>query len=285
MAALGVQMMTVKQKVAQDGLARVLERIAGMGFIALEMSQIPMSEDHVTLLEQARTDLGLEVGAISVILKHTPQPFADAIDTDYAKILSDARRLGTRYARVGMMPIEAMSTYAAVESWSAEIEAAAQQLAGDGITLCYHNHHVDLARYNGERIFDIVRRLAPSVHFEVDLHWVQRGGANPSSVLREYAGVVDLIHLKDYAVATIDPEVLAQRSAMTPSEWQAMFSSLVRFAPVGDGNIDWTTVIPAALESGAQYLFVEQDDLYGADPYDCLQRSMDYVTSIGYGRL
>ena len=41
-------------------------------------------------------------------------------------------------------------------------------------------------------------------------------------------------------------------------------------------------VIEQALASGAEYLLVEQDDLYGRDAYDCLADSMAHIRSLGY---
>ncbi len=285
MPRIGVQMMTVKEKVAADGLAAVLERIAGLGYRAIEMSQIPMTDDNVTLLEHAREQLNLDTGAISVALTKTPVATGDAMDADYDKIITDARRLDCRYARVGMMPFQAMASLPAVEAYCAELEAAGQRLAADGITLCYHNHHVDLAKFDGERIFDIVRRLAPTVHFEIDLHWVQRGGANPVQVLRDYTGVVDLVHLKDYLVTPLPQAGVDAHAAGDRDGFRAYWTDLIRFAPVGDGNLDWPAIIGQTLESGTSYLFVEQDELYGEDPYDCLARSMAYLERIGYADL
>ena len=52
------------------------------------------------------------------------------------------------------------------------------------------------------------------------------------------------------------------------------FADLVQFAEVGAGTIDFGAVIPQALASGAEYLLVEQDELYGRDAYDCLADSI-----------
>ncbi|MEZ5200810.1 MAG: hypothetical protein R2742_05635 [Micropruina glycogenica] len=53
--------------------------------------------------------------------------------------------------------------------------------------------------------------------------------------------------------------------------FMAEFANLVQFAEVGQGTIDFGAVIPQALESGAEYLLVEADQLYGRDlHFDCL---------------
>ncbi len=282
MAKVGVQLMMVRDKVAADGMFGVLQRVAGLGYEAVEVSQVPMDATNVEQLERGRSELGLQVAAVSVALKKGPTATGDALDADFVKIVDDCRRLECRFARIGMMPFEAMLSKEAVVRFADETEAAAQRLAAEGITLAYHNHHVDFAKHDGETLFDIVRRVSPSVHFEIDVHWVQRGGRSPVEVLAEVAGQVELVHLKDYRVATLPPAAMELLAAGDSAGFMQVFANLVQFAEVGSGTIDFAAVIAQATASGAEYLLVEQDDLYGRDAYDCLADSMAHIRSLGY---
>lgn len=282
MAVLGVQMMMVKDKVAEDGMRPVLQKIRDLGYDAVEVSQIPMDEKNTADLEWGRTELGLDVGALSVALKENKLSNADALDTAFDKIVADCKRLGTRYVRIGMMPFDAMVSKQACETWAAECEQAAKKLQAEGITLCYHNHHVDLAQFDGERIFDLVRRVAPTLQFEVDLHWVQRGGMAPLDMLAEYSGVCRIIHVKDFRVVPMTAESMELLADGKREEFMAEFRDIVQFAEVGQGNMDWPKLLPAAKDAGADYFFVEQDETYGRDPYDCLADSRDYLKGIGW---
>lgn len=282
MAVLGVQMMMVKDKVAELGMFPVLERIRELGYDAVEVSQIEMNEENTAALERGISELGLEVGALSVALKESPTSTGDALDTSFDKIVADCRRLGARFVRIGMMPFDAMASKEACEAWARECEQAAQQLQAEGITLCYHNHHVDLAQFDGERIFDIVRRVAPTLQFEVDLHWVQRGGMAPLDMLAEYSGVCKLIHVKDFRVVPLAPDAMDLLGKGQMQEFMAAFTNIAQFAEVGQGNMNWPALLPAAQDAGAEYFFVEQDEQYGRDPFDCLRDSREYLRSIGY---
>lgn len=282
MARIGVQMMMVRDKVATEGIYPVLERLAGLGYRAVEVSQIPTDTANVEGLDRARRELDLSVAALSVGLKKGPTTTGDALDTDFAKVVTDCRRLDCRFLRIGMMPFEAMVSKDAVIAFAKDAEAAAQRLAAEGITLAYHNHHVDFAKHDGETLFDIVRRISPTLHFEIDVHWVQRGGRNPVDVLAEFAGQVELVHLKDYRVATLPLEAMDLLAAGDLPGFMQAFTGLVQFAEVGAGNIDFGKVIPQALNSGAEYLLVEQDELYGRDAYDCLADSMAHIRALGY---
>lgn len=282
MAVLGVQMMMLKDKVADQGMWPVLQRVADLGYSAVEVSQIPMTEENISSLERGIAELNVAVGALSVAL--APGPFAtgDNLAEHYAKIVADCARLDCRYVRIGMMPFDAMASKAACEAWAADCEEAARRLASNGITLCYHNHHVDLAQFDGERIFDIVRRVAPSVGFEVDLHWVQRGGMAPLDMLAQYAGVCRIIHVKDFRVVPLPASAMDLLGKGDMAGFMNAFTNIAQFAEVGAGNMNWPALLPAAEAAGADYFFVEQDDTYGRDPFDCLADSRAYLATIGY---
>ena len=282
MATLGVQMMMLREQVAEQGMFPVLERLAQMDIDSVEVSQIPMNPENTAALERGIVDLGVKVGALSVALKPGPTATGDNLEEQFDKIVDDCRRLDCRFVRIGMMPFTAMASKQACEELAAECEQAAQQLAEHDITLCYHNHHVDLAQFDGERIFDIVRRVAPTLKFEVDLHWVQRGGMNPLDMLKEYSGVCKIIHVKDFRVVPLAPEAMELMAQGKHEEFRAAFTNIAQFAEVGQGNMNWPELLPAAEAAGAEWLFIEQDDTYGRDPFDCIRESREYLKSIGY---
>lgn len=282
MATLGSMMMMFKDAVASEGMYAVLQRLHDMDIHCVEVSQIPMDEQNTADLERAQSELGMQVGALSVALKAGPTATGDALDDAFGKIVSDCRRLDCHTVRIGMMPFTAMVSKEACEEWAAECEQAAQKLAAEGITLCYHNHHVDLAQFDGERIFDIVRRVAPTMKFEVDLHWVQRGGMAPLDMLKQYTGACRIIHVKDFRVVPLPPEAMDLITEGRRDEFMAAFTNIAQFAEVGQGNMNWPEILPAAEAAGAEYFFIEQDETYGRDPFDCVRESREYLASIGY---
>lgn len=279
---LGAQMMMLKDQVAAEGMWPVLERLADLDLHAVEVSQIPMTEAVAADLERGADELGIEVAALSTGLRHVEGRDMDTLDTGFDKLVADCRRLRCRFARIGMMDFSAMVSKEAVEAWAGEADEYAVRLKAEGITLCYHNHHVDLHAFDGERIFDIVRRVAPDLHFEVDLHWVQRGGMAPLDMLAAYTGVCRLIHVKDYRVTALPHEALELFDAGRVAEGYDRFVNIIEFAEVGQGNMNWPVLLPAAAAAGAEYLLIEQDLTYGRDPFDCLADSRAYLRSIGY---
>jgi len=282
MARIGVQMMMLKSKVEESGPYEVLRRLDTIGFKAVEVSQIPMTPENVAEMRRAADELGTDFGALSAGLEAGPN---DSLVDDYAKIVADARTLGASRLRIGMMPFTAMASHQALLAFSRQAEEIAVRLADDGLTLYYHNHHLEFATRGGTSILDFIRAEAPTMRLEIDVHWVQRGGKDPVRTLQKYTGLVDLVHLKDYRIGELPATAFESLQSGDYAGFMQAFTGVVQFGEVGEGNLDWTQIIDQAIASGAQYLLIEQDDQYGRDPYDCLQTSRDNLVALGYGQL
>ena len=151
MANIGVQLMMVKNEIGDQGIYPVLERIAELGYRSVEVSQVATDEANIAGLERAKNELGVEVAAMSVGLKKGSTNTGDALDVDFDRVVDNCRRLDCRFTRIGMMPFDAMVSKDAVVAFAEQAEEAAQRLAAEGITLAYHNHHVDFASMTAKR--------------------------------------------------------------------------------------------------------------------------------------
>lgn len=285
MAKIGVQAMMLRESVAEIGAFETLRRVREIGYGAIEVSQIPMTPDNVSELQRARDELGIDIAALSANLTRTPGVANDALEGDLEKIVADGKRLGTDMVRMGMLPFDCMTDLEKVLDFCDRAEAAAALLAQSGIRLYYHNHHIEFAKFDGRYMLDVIAERAPSVGIELDVHWLQRGGVNPVTVIQQYAGRVRMVHLKDYRIGEIRPaafEALAQGDRAT---FMREFTDVVQFAEVGEGNLDFASIIPAAVASGAEFLLVEQDELYGRTVWEALQTSYDNLVALGFSDL
>ena len=78
------------------------------------------------------------------------------------------------------------------------------------------------------------------------------GGADVCDWIEKLADRIPCVHLKDMAVKGWEPIM----------------------APVGEGNLPWEKILATLEKCGkTKYLLVEQDDCYGADPFECLAMS------------
>lgn len=282
MPTIGVQMMMLKSEVEESGPYAVLAQLQAIGFSAVEVSQIPMTAANVAEMRRAKDELGTDFGALSAGLEAGRN---DSLVEDYDKIVDDARTLGATRLRIGMMPFGAMASHEALLEFCAQAETMAARLADDGLTLYYHNHHIEFAKRGGNTVLDIIRAEAPTMRLEIDVHWVQRGGRDPVRTLAKYAGLVDLVHLKDYRIGPLPATAFEALQAGDRATWQQAFSNVVQFGEVGEGSLEWNEIIEQATSSGAEYLFIEQDEQYGRSSFECLQTSRDNLVALGHENL
>ena len=282
MARIGVQAMMLRESFEKIGPFETLRKVADIGYRAVEVSQIPMNQANVAELERARGELGIEFAALSAQLEGeqgaTPYPLA----VDVERVVADCRRLGTDMLRIGMAPMFELQSEDSVLDYAKRAEKAAQALAGEGIALYYHNHHVEFAKMSGRYIMDILADEAPSMGLEIDVHWVQRGGLDPVRTLHKYAGRTAMVHLKDYRIGALSEAGVKAHAEGNHELFMREFADVVEFAEVGEGNLDFASIVPAAIETGAKYLLVEQDRLYGRTVFDALTISHDNLVGLGF---
>lgn len=282
MAKIGVQAMMLKDSFGEVGAFQTLKRITDIGYHAVEVSQIPMTTENVDQLVRARDELGMDIASVSAGLRGKAGVPMDTLTDDYDKIVADCRRLDTTMVRIGMLPFDAMASLDLVLEFADQTNEYAERLAADGIRLYYHNHHIEFAKYDGKLLLDIIADRAPAMGLELDVHWVQRGGKDPVATIRKYSDRVAMIHLKDYRIGQLPADAFTALEAGDFKTFMDAFTGVVQFAEVGEGNLDFAAIIAAAVESDAEYLLVEQDQLYGRDVFDCLQTSYDNLVALGH---
>ncbi|NNC12540.1 sugar phosphate isomerase/epimerase [Planctomonas sp. JC2975] len=285
MAKIGVQAMMLKRQVAESGAYSIWKRLAAGGFRVVEVSQIELTEQTRDDIVRANADFGMSVAAISGGMGATGGGGNDSLRESFDKIVADCRALGTSRVRIGMLPMPSLASKDALLQFAADANVMARRLADEGIVLSYHNHHAEFARIDGVHLLDLIRENAPDLKFELDVHWIQRGGMDPVTVLGRYAGVVDLVHLKDYRIELPPASAFEALAAGDQTTWGEAWQNLVQFAEVGRGNLDFKGVVDAGIAAGAEYLLIEQDDQYGRDIFDCLADSREHLVDLGYADL
>ena len=145
-----------------------------------------------------------------------------------------------------------------------DIKKATQELKAAGKVFMFHNHHREFERFGPDHrtyLDQIVEDFAPDeAGITFDAYWAQVAGANSVTWLKKLSGRVPCVHFKDMAV----------------------FNGEQKMAAIGDGNMDIEGILRAAEAAGTEYFLVEQDNCNGIDPFICLKRSYDCLTSYAY---
>lgn len=285
MARIGVQAMMLTQSFAEVGAFETLSKVNAIGYNAVEISQIPMTADNVAELEKSRAELGMDIAALSVALNVPKGRPGDSLENDFAKIVDDAKRLNTRFLRFGILPFTAMKSIEAVVDFAKQANGYAERLQEHGIGLYYHNHHIEFAKFDGKYMLDIISDNSPAMGLELDVHWVQRGGLDPVRTINKYSNRTAMVHLKDYRIGEVPESAFSKLAAGDATGFRNDFRSNVEFAEVGEGNLDFPSIIAASQAAGAEYLLVEQDELYGRTVWEALQTSYDNLVAMGHSDL
>ena len=250
-----------------------MQRLTDIGYHCIEISQVPMTPENVAGFRRSIDELGMNVSSCTASVA----PMAPGMPGEYLndpdgfkKIVGDCRALDCDMLRIGMLPMTCMGSYEKAVDFARQAEEIALKLKEEGIDLYYHNHHVEFVRYNGQYLLDIIRENAPHMGFELDVHWIHRGGENPVEIIRKYAGSIP--------EGGLNP---ADRASM--AKFMSNFTNIIQFAEVGEGSMPMKACIEAGLAGGAEYFLVEQDDCYGRDPFDSLRISHDNLVKMGYG--
>ena len=150
-----------------------------------------------------------------------------------------------------------------VRKFVQKYKTISKELKENGLIFGYHNHDVEYRKVGNKTYFDIILEGTDPECFKLifDTYWAYHAGINPAEFIRLNKGRVICVHFKDLVV-TQDGEK--------------------RMAPVGEGELDWDDIIEACNESGVEYAYVEQDNCYEEDPFECMKRSYEFLTKKGF---
>lgn len=276
---IGIQMSTIKNKITQLGAYETLKACAELGYHCVEVSQIPMTQENISGMKKACEEFNIKIAALSAALEpmYKGMP-GEYLVSDFDKIVTDCKTLNCDLLRIGMLPMTCMGNREKALDFVKRADEVAERLKEHGIDLYYHNHHVEFVKYDGEYLLDIIKNNTKHMGFELDIHWIHRGGENPIEFIKKYNGRIRLLHLKDYRIG----EVKMPEGEFNAKSFMTAFSNIVEFAEVGEGNLPIKECIEAGLAGGSEYFLIEQDDTYGRDPFESLRISKENLEKLGY---
>jgi len=269
---IGVQLSTIRSKIEELGVYEAMKRLHELGFRCIEISQVPMTSENVDEFKRAKKDFGMTVAAINAPTT-AMFPGMESLESNYDKIIADCAALDCKMLRIGMGPINLLTTKDGVVTYCKELNMYTEKLKADGIEYYYHNHNNEFAKFDGKYILDIMKDNS-SIGFELDIHWIQAGGEKPAEIIKQYANRIRLLHLKDFRMVPITMESL--------KDGKSLYSA-IQFAEVGEGSLDIKECIEAGLACGSEYFLIEQDSTYDRDSFDSLKISRDNLVKMGYG--
>ncbi len=211
-----------------DDLDNVLGKLSAMGVSVVQVSGIGKL-DNYKVAEYCKKH------NMEVCLTHMP---LDRVLGDTDALIEEHKALGCNTIGLGWSPEEYRSVEG-MKKYIADFTPVARKIKDAGMQYAYHNHSFELERYDGRTQLDImIEDTDPDLfNFILDTHWLQTGGVYPPDYIRKVKGRMKVCHFKDYKI------VNGERM----------------YAEVGTGNLDLDECYRACVESGVEYIIIEQD--------------------------
>lgn len=245
--SIAAQLFTLREFLKTPGdIEESLKKVKGIGYNAIQVSGLGPVEP--AFLKELASELDLKI-----CVTHTS---FGRMKNDLKAVINEHRLWDCEFVGIGSMPPEYPRTKEGYIKFAREASIIAKELANSGLKLVYHNHNFEFQKYDGICALDIlINETDPKIFgFEIDTYWVQSGGGSPVQWLKKVAGRIDVVHFKDMEIKDCKQEMAA----------------------IGEGNLDWPSIIEVCREIGVKWYAVEQD-VCPRDPFDCLSSSLKYL--------
>jgi sugar phosphate isomerase/epimerase len=245
---VALQLYSVRDQLKADFTGTV-SAVAKMGYAGVELAGY--GGMTATELRKLLDDLGLRVAGDHVGLDRLEQQLDAAIAFN--------QEIGSPYVVCPFAPEGRRKDAAGWQQLVQTFNEIGRKCAEQGLGFCYHNHAFEFAPLDGSNGFTTLYENADPryVKMELDMYWALKGGDNPASILRRYAGRCAIVHLKD----------------MTGDAEQT-------FAEVGEGVLNFQDVFQAASTGGVTWYVVEQDRCK-RPPLESVQLSLQHLKEWG----
>ena len=231
----GIQLYSLRNQFKKD-VSGSLKTISDWGLTNLEGGNTYglSFNEFDALLNQYNLDV-VSVGASYDDLRDNPE-----------KALESAKQFGAKYVMCAWIPHNGNDfDINKVKEAVAVFNTAGKLLKDAGITLAYHAHGYEFRPYEEGTLFDYMAENANNFAFEMDVFWVQHGGADPMTLLNKYPDKFVLFHLKD-----MEKSVVGNNTGHEDVETNVV---------LGTGQVDIEGIVKRGMELGVEYMFIEDE--------------------------
>lgn len=258
MSKISLQMYTLRDFTENEtGLRSSLERLLKLGFSNLQYS-VPRFMTAPALKELLEL-YGMRMDSVACP--------ASEIKEKLSQLAGQCGLFNVYYICVDSIP-GSMTTPEGFAEYAHMLNSLGELLAPYGIKLLYHFHSFEFVSYGSENGMDIFLRETDPEYVLImpDTYWIAAAGISPADFISRYRSRIRYVHVKDYAIVR---------------HGENTDSSVVRFAEVGRGNLDWPKITAVCESFGCVSYVIEQDNCYGRDPFECAALSMANLRRFG----
>jgi len=268
---LGLQLFAIRTELAQD-FRGTLQRVADMGFKEVEFAgYFGKSAEEINRVANSlnlrcisghHSAADLETRADEIL------DFAAALKLQYI-VCSTPKSLNPDNRK---LPWNDYMHSFTPDDWRANAEVFnhfGHKAKTRGIQLAYHNYCSEFRSQDGFVPYDELMKLTDPdlMKIQLDCGWAEVAGISSLTLLEKYSHRVASLHLKDLKTK---PE--GQKPESTPN------------VPLGQGILDWPTLLGKAADVGIDHYFLEQEPPYIEPIFDSLKASITYLSNVRLSR-
>ncbi len=258
----GLALYTVRDAMAEDAKA-TLKTVANIGYATIEAAGYKDGSYY----NMSPADFKNYLATLNLTGVSTHQ---SSVTLDNAAVeMAHAKEAGFEYFVVPIPPMglfnydndtNTMSMTGGAKNLANILDELGLKAKNAGLKLLYHNHDFEFKKdEDGIVPIDyLLENCNPDlVNFQMDLFWVTKAGADPLAYFEKYPGRFKMWHVKD-------------------------MNQEGNFAPVGNGTIDFASILAQKEKSGMLYYMVEQDKTFTMKPLEAIKVSHKAIEHIGF---
>ena len=253
LSSFGLQLYTLRDMLPGDPKG-TLKQVADMGYTQIEGYEGDQGM-FWGMTAQEWKDYCDELG-LTMVSCHVN------INENLAGKAAELASIGTEYAvcaYIGQQDGQA--------GWQAVVDqfnAAGKTCRDAGIRFAYHNHAYSFEESGGVvgQAY-LMDHTDDTVDYEMDIYWVVTGGADPIDWLNRYPGKWKLCHVKD------------RKKGASLEDHEASVN-------LGEGSIDFASILKVAEEQGMEYYILEQENYENSTPLRSARAGAEYLEQLEF---
>lgn len=242
---VALQLWSLNKLCAEDFFG-TMTRVAKMGYDGVEFAGF--HNRKAAEVKKVLADNGLRAAGSHTGLQLLRESFEATADYNL--------EVGNKFV---IVPCVGEEVRKSVDTWKALVEEMLgynEKLKARGLVMGYHNHDFEFAPVGGTTAFDLIFGGTPQDFLmQVDMGWSFRAGVDARGLFQKYPGRSRSVHVKAY-------------------------SAKLETACIGEDDVAWADVLPAAVETGGAEWFVVEHERHAGDPEANVRKCLDYLRGL-----
>ncbi|GHT31016.1 sugar phosphate isomerase [Bacteroidia bacterium] len=253
---IGLQLYSLREMVKDEGIQKVLEVVAKMGYTAVEAADYNDGKIYGLTpadFKKRLSDLGLKCTSAHLSQTYTKETEGEVMAW-WDKAIAAHNEVGVKYLVQPWMATNEQTTLDDIKLYCNYFTSVGYKTAAASIAFGYHNHNFEFREIDGQLIYDyMLDNVSPNhVFFELDVYWCGVGGGDPVAYLKNRPSQFKAIHIKD------EKEIGAS------------------------GKIDFKPIFDQMKANNIKDWYVEVEQYTNNNPVASVQESYDFLAKADY---